>query len=395
MPIEVVFLIGIGVIFLLTFKMKINAFMALMAAALTMGLLAGMQPTEVINTILTGFSKTTMKIGVIIIFGIMLGNYLDASKGTTKLALGTVKMVGEKKSSFAMAVAGYIVSIPVFSDAGFIILAPLVKAIAKKAKIARAVLAVSLSAGLLATHVYVPPTPGPLAAAGMLGLDIGRAILYGSFAAILMTMGGWLFAELYLKRKPDSFYTYQDGVEAEEEANNTVDLNDTNLPSMFSAIMPLLLPILLIVSNTTAKMVLPEESPLLVVTSFIGDANIALVCGTLLAIFLLGKRIGKKKILHVMDSSLKDAGTIIFITAAGGALGEILKVSGAGAGLADRVVNLGIPFILIPFLVAAVFTVVQGSGTVGVVTAATLSAPIGAQMGIDPILIFLASGSWR
>ncbi|WHH58036.1 SLC13 family permease [Petroclostridium sp. X23] len=153
MPIEIVFLFGIAIILFLTFKMKVNAFVALMAAALAMGLLAGMQPVEVVNNMTTGFSKTIKNIGIIIIFGIMLGNYLEASKGTTKLALGTVRMVGEKKSSFAMAVAGYIVSIPVFSDAGFIILAPLVKAIAKKAKIARAVLAVSLSAGLLATHV--------------------------------------------------------------------------------------------------------------------------------------------------------------------------------------------------------------------------------------------------
>ncbi|WHH58037.1 TRAP transporter large permease subunit [Petroclostridium sp. X23] len=199
----------------------------------------------------------------------------------------------------------------------------------------------------------------------MLGIDIGRAILYGSFAAILMTAGGWLFAELYLRSKPDSFYTYQDGV----DTNDSVDLNDTDLPAMFAAIMPLLLPILLIISNTTAKMILPKESPVLAITSFIGDANIALICGTVLAIILLGKRIGKKQVLHVMDSSLKDAGTIIFITAAGGALGEILKVSGAGASLANMVANLGIPFILIPFFIAAVFTVVQGSGTVAVVTA--------------------------
>jgi GntP family gluconate:H+ symporter len=389
MPIEFVFIIAIAIILFMTFKLKVNAFIALITASLAMGLLSGMEPVAVVDTITAGFSKTIKNIGIIIIFGIMLGNYLEASKGTTKLAIGTVRMVGEKKSSLAMAVAGYIISIPVFSDAGFIILAPLVKAIARKTKIARAVLAVSLSAGLLATHVYVPPTPGPLAAAGMLGIDIGRAIFYGSIAAVFMTLGGWIFAELFLKSRPDTFYSYKEDIVESDD----VDLEETNLPTFFSSVMPLLLPIMLILSNTTAKMLFAENAKILEVTSFIGNPNIALMLGTALGILLLYNRIGKSTVLKVMDNSLKESGTIIFITAAGGALGEILKVSGAGASLANLVVNLGIPFILIPFLIAAVFTVVQGSGTVAVVTAATLAAPIGVQLGIDPILIFLASGA--
>ena len=388
-PIEIVFLIGMVVLLFLALKVKANAFMALLGTALVMGLLADMPTTEVVNAIVTGFSGTVKSIGIVIIFGIMLGNYLEVSKATNKMALDTVKLVGEKRSGLAMAISGYIVSIPVFSDAGFVILAPLVKAISKKAKIPLAILAVSLSAGLLATHVYVPPTPGPLAAAGMLGIDIGRAIYYGAFASVFMTAAGWLFAELYFRNKPESFYTYREDAEPQPEA----DMDEANLPGTLVAVIPLLLPIILIIMNTTFKMVLPAESSFLNVTNFIGDPNIALAIGVLFAIALLGKRLGSKTIIKIMDTTLKDAGPIVFITAAGGSLGQILKVSGAGARLAEMVINTGLPFILIPFAIAAVLKIVQGSGTVAVVTAATLAAPIGAQLGLDPILIFMASGA--
>ena len=349
-PIEIVFLIGMAILLFLALKVKVNAFMALLGTALVMGLLAGMPTTAVVNGIVTGFAGTVKSIGIVIIFGIMLGNYLEASKATNKMALDTVKLVGEKRSGLAMAISGYIVSIPVFSDAGFVILSPLVKAISKKAKIPLAVLAVSLSAGLLATHVYVPPTPGPLAAAGMLGIDIGRAILYGGFAAIFMTGAGWLFAELYFRNKPESFYTYREDAEPQPEA----DMDEADLPSSLTAVFPLLVPIVLIIMNTTFNMLLPKGSPVLNVTSFIGDPNIALAIGALLAIALLGKRLGSKKVMKIMDASLKDAGPIVFITAAGGALGQILKASGAGASLAQMVINTGMPFILIPFTIAAV-----------------------------------------
>ena len=145
--------------------------------------------------------------------------------------------------------------------------------------------------------------------------------------------------------------------------------------------------------NTTCSMLFPKGSPILSVTSFIGDSNIALAIGALLAIALLGKRLGKKVVMKVMDNTLKDAGPIVFITAAGGALGQILKVSGAGDSLAQMVMHTGLPFILIPFAISAVLKVVQGSGTVAVTTAATLCAPIAASLGLDPILIFLASGA--
>lgn len=393
MPMELIFVIGMAVLLILCIKVKANAFISLLATALVMGLLSGMGGSETVSAITKGFSGTVKSIGIVIIFGIMLGNYLDAAKGTNRMAYDTVRLVGQKHAGLAMAITGYIVSIPVFSDAAFVILTPLVKAIHKKTRIPLAILAVSLSAGLLATHVYVPPTPGPLAAAGLLGIDIGRAILYGMFAAIFMTLAGWLFAELYFRNKPDSYYTFRDdAAQKEDEAVVNID-DDKDLPGSLASLLPLLVPICLILLNTTCSMVLPEGSPVLSVVAFIGDSNVALAIGAMLAIVTLGKRLGNKAILDIMDKTLKDAGPIVFITAAGGALGQVLKDSGAGDSLAQMVLNTGLPFILIPFVISGLLKVVQGSGTVAVTTAATLCAPIASSLGLDPILIFLASGA--
>ena len=391
MPIELVFVIGIVILLCLCLKVKAYAFISLLATAMVMGVLSGMSGSETVSSITSGFAGTVQSIGIVIIFGILLGNYLDAAKGTNRMAIDTVRLVGQKRAGLAMAITGYIISIPVFADAGFVILTPLVKAIHKKTRIPLAILAVSLSAGLLATHVYVPPTPGPLAAAGLLGIDIGQAILYGAFAAVFMTAFGWIFAELYFRNKPESYYTFRDDVKEEKSSMDLSD--DKDLPGSLASLLPLLIPILLIVSNTTCSMLLPEGSPVLLITSFVGDSNIAMAIGAVLAIILLGKRMGAKKILSVMDSTLKDAGPIVFTTAAGGALGEVLSSSGAGDSLASMVISTGLPFILIPFVISGLLKIVQGPGTVAVTPAATLCAPIAASLGLNPILIFLASGA--
>ncbi len=392
MPMMLVFVIGMAVLLFLCIKVKANAFVSLLATALVMGLMAGMSGADTVSAITDGFSGTVKSIGIVIIFGIMLGNYLDAAKGTNRMALDAVKLVGQKRAGLAMAITGYLVSIPVFSDAAFVILTPLVKAIHKKTKIPLAILAVSLSAGLLSTHVFVPPTPGPLAAAGLLGIDIGRAIMYGAFGAVFMTAAGWIFAELFFKNKPDSYYTFRDSEEQEKEEAVSLD-EDTDLPGTLASLLPLVVPIVLILLNTTCGMLLPEDSVVMKIVSFVGDSNIALAIGAILAIITLGKRLGGKVILDVMDKTLKDAGPIVFITSAGGALGQVLKVSGAGDSLAQGVIHTGLPFILIPFVISGLLKVVQGSDTVAVTTAATLCAPIAASLGLDPILIFLASGA--
>ena len=240
MPPILVFLIGIAVLMVLCVVFKVNAFISLLVTALVFGALTGMGGVEIVDTITAGFAGTVESIGIVIIFGIMLGNYLDASKATNRMALDTVRLVGQKRSGIAMSICGYIISIPVFSDAAMVILTPLVKSIHKKTRIPLAILAVSLASGLLATHVYVPPTPGPLAAAGLLGIDIGEAILYGAFAAVFMTLFGTVFAHLFFKNKPDSYYSWRDDAEQKEEKeiSDGKDLmDDKDLPGTLASIL--------------------------------------------------------------------------------------------------------------------------------------------------------------
>ena len=233
--------------------------------------------------------------------------------------------------------------------------------------------AVSLSAGLLATHVFVPPTPGPLAVAGLLGVDIGEMIIWGGLAALGMTLAGWLWAITVMPKFAGTYIP-------PEIEDDMIDTSSSELPGGLKSFIPLLLPMFLILLNTTSKMLLPKESTFLVFTSFVGDANIAMSLGVVVAMLLLGKKLfksgAKSPILKVMDDALKSAGPIIFITAAGGALGAILKSSGAGKAIAEAVANSGMPFILVPFFIAGILKTIQGSGTVAVVTAATLCLPI-------------------
>ena len=164
MPMELVFVIGMAVLLILCIKVKANAFISLLATALVMGMLSGMSGADTVSAITSGFSGTVKSIGIVIIFGIMLGNYLDAAKGTNRMAYDAVKLVGQKRAGLAMAITGYIVSIPVFSDAAFVILTPLVKAIHKKTKIPLAILAVSRSAvhpRLRASHARPSGRSGP------------------------------------------------------------------------------------------------------------------------------------------------------------------------------------------------------------------------------------------
>ncbi|MEX0775890.1 MAG: gluconate:H+ symporter [Phycisphaeraceae bacterium] len=383
MPVELSFLAGLAVLFLVSIKYRVNAFIGLLLSALSIACLSQMPLADAITSITVGFGKTVASIGIVIILGVMLGKYLEESGGAKKMADLAIRTVGNRRSPLAMALCGYLVAIPVFSDVAFVILSPLAKAMSSRTKISLPVITVSLSAGLLATHVFVPPTPGPLAVAGLLDLDIGLVTLWGMFAALMMTMFGWFWAQFIMPRFVPSI------VPQDPEA----EVQDAKLPTGWAAFTALLTPMVLILAATTSAMLLKEDHPLRTVFAFIGNANIAMGIGVLVSIVVLGRSIGKQRVLKIMDDALPEAGAIIFITAAGGALGQVLKDSGAGDAVAELIAGSGIPFILVPFVVAALLKAIQGSGTVAVITAATLCLPLAERLNMSPMLIFLASGS--
>lgn len=368
-------LLVVAVIVFLTVKMNLHPFLALLFGAILMGFLAGLEIAILAGALAEGFGNTLRSIGIVIAAGAIIGEYLDRSGGAKVLANKILSMVGEKNSPVSMSVTGYIVSIPVFCDSGFIVLSALNKAIAKRAGISLAVLAVALASGLYATHVFVPPTPGPLAAAATLGADVGWVLILGLLVSLPVMGAALLFANRYCRRYKITFN--------QEELSQS---DPVNPPSFFLALFPILAPILLIALKSVAQLeVLPfGEGWFYATLLFLGDPIMALLSGVLLAFLMV--RGGQKRIRNEwLEEALKKAGIIILITGAGGAFGSVLRETDLGlfaAGFAE-IGGLGV---LIPFLIAAFLKTAQGSSTVAIITAAAITAPLLAPLGLDSIL---------
>lgn len=356
-------------------KFKFHPFLSLLLAAIVMGFVGGLDQSEITKTLMNGFGKTLGSIGIIIAFGTIIGAYLEKSGGAKTLANWALKTIGKKRSVLAMNITGFIVSIPVYCDSGFIILSSLNKAISKSSKIPLAVLGVSLAAGLYATHVFVPPTPGPLAATAALEADLGLVILLGLVVALPVALSGYFWAK-YLQNRID--YIAID--ENEEKA-----LTD-KLPKTSSSFIPILIPILLIALKSISGYPTHPfgEGNFATIIDFIGNPVIALFIGVFLSFNLKPKK-NKDTHFNWVSSGLKEAGTIILITGAGGAFGAILQSTGIGDIIGESFsdFNLGL---LLPFIIAATLKSAQGSSTVSIITTAAIMAPILESFGLDSAL---------
>ena len=357
-------------------KYKFHPFLSLLLAGIVMGFVGGLNESQVVETLLNGFGKTLGSIGIIIAFGTIIGAYLENSGGAKALANWTLKTIGKKNSILGMNLTGFIVSIPVYCDSGFIILSSLMKAISKGSKISLTVLGVSLAAGLYATHVFVPPTPGPLAATAALDADLGLVILLGLLVAIPVALSGFVWAK-FLNRK----LTRHD-----IDSSSHGIANDTATPKTSASFAPILVPIVLIaLKSITSYPTHPfGEGVLAAVFNFVGSPIIALLIGVFLA-FQLKPKSSEDSHFSWVTSGLKEAGIIILITGAGGAFGAILQTSGIGDIIGEKFSNLNLGLFL-PFIVAAVLKSAQGSSTVSIITTAAIMAPILASFGLDSSL---------
>lgn len=353
-------------------KFNIHPFLSLLFAAIVMGFIGGLSETEVTKTLMDGFGSTLGSIGIIIAFGTIIGVYLEKSGGAMTLANWVIKKVGEKNAPLAMNLTGFIVSIPVYCDSGFIILSSLIKAISRKTGISLIVLGVSLAAGLYATHVFIPPTPGPLAAAAALDADIGLVILLGLVVAVPVALTGMLWAK-YIGKKLNTPV-----LDSKAE-----DLRIKKLPRISQSFAPILFPIILIALNSIASSPsLPfGDGNLANFIRFIGNPVIALFIAVILA-FQLRSKYHSKSHSHWVGEGLKQAGVIIMITGAGGAFGAILRATGIGDFIGDRFSGLELG-ILLPFIISAVLKTAQGSSTVAIITTAAIVAPILESFGLD------------
>ena len=377
-------LLAAAVIFIIygTARLKLHPFLVLLVAAIGLGILAGLPVLEVISSVTEGFGNTLGYIGIVIAAGTIIGTVLEKSGGALVLAESIVRWIGKARSALAMSLAGAVISIPVFCDSGFIILSSLNRTLAERARKSMATFAVALSMGLYTTHVFVPPTPGPIAAAAELGADIGTVIIFGILVSIPVLITTYIFAAVAGKR------IHIEPVEAMTGESDNVSEHGAK-PGIMHALLPVAVPVILIALKSIAD--LPSkplgDSNLTIFIRFIGDPNIALILGVVLA-FIGARDRGKKVYSDWVGAALKQAGSIILITGAGGALGHVLQETAIGDYLGstegDEVRRTGellsVPVgdfnILMPFLRAAALKTTLGSSTVAIITTASLVGPL-------------------
>ena len=383
-------LLSVVLIILLSAKLKIHPFIALFLVAILYGLFAGMPLSEIVVSINEGFGDTLGKIGLLIVLGVIIGSFLENSGGAYAMAEKVLKIIGKKRVPTAMGIIGYIVSIPVFADSGLILLSPLNKSLSKKANISLAGSAVALGLGLTATHTLVPPTPGPIAASGILNADLGLVLLWGLLISALALAVGLFFVRKYVSK------TYIDPNPEISEA--VIDQRLKEAPGAFKSSIPIFVPIFLIVLRSIVNALGDDVNGAIAeFILFIGEPVIALLIGMFLSLLL------PKKLNYDMLStsgwvgkSLRDAATIILITGAGGIFGRVLQNSGIadviGETLAD--VNLSI---WLPFLLAAAIKTAQGSSTVALITTASIMMPMMSTLGfvseLEKVMVVVAIGA--
>ena len=393
--------LGIIVMILLVMKTKVHSFMALLIAAMITGIIGGMPISDVtladgttqtglITAIQDGFGSTLKSTGIIIGLGVMMGGVLEKSGAAEKMAYSFIKLIGQKNEEWALAITGWFISIPVFADSAIVIFAPLCKAMSRVTGKSVIGLALSLAVGLQLTHCLVPPTPGPLTAAGMLNVTmiIGGALISIPMLIVVVFYTKWIGKQIYQIPTADGGFDRKEFkkeyIKSMDELNAMMDAKP--LPGFWVSVAPIIIPIVLILLKTVLDFVGVGNAFI----DFFGSPIVALGIGTLLAIYGLVKKEDNKKVLGMMDEAIKDTGIIMLITGAGGSLGNVVKVSGIGTALGEMVTSWPIPAVLIPFIIAALMRIALGSATVAITTAASLTAPLMSVLSISPLLMALS-----
>ena len=382
----ILLLVAVVAIVFLTGKFKVNAFLVLVGVAFAFGLAIGLPALDVVAKIKTGFGGTLTNIGIVIVAGTIMGKILEKTGAALSMTQAILKLVGKNRAPLAMNAAGYVVSIPVFCDSGFVILNPLNKALAKETNTSMAVMAVALATGLYATHTMVPPTPGPIAAAGALSADLGRVILFGLIAAIPASLAGLFWATKIAKKYP---------IESDvEESYSDIVGKYGKLPSTFLSFLPIVLPIVLILLKSLAEFPSKPfgEEGFQKFIRFIGDPVTALIIGVFASFLLVKKSELGKAVDEWVGQGIKDSAIILVITGAGGAFGAMIAASPIVEFLKGGMTNLSLG-IFLPFFIAAALKTAQGSSTVAIITTATIMAPMMASLGLDPALSVVAIGA--
>ena len=373
-------IIGLALLLVLIIKFKVHAMLSILIGAIAIGLIAGMPFEEIVTAVDDGIGNTLKGIALLVGLGSMFGAILEASGGAQTLAVTMVKKFGDEKAAWALGITGLVISIPVFFDAGLIILIPLAFSLAKRTKKSSLFYAIPLLAGLAVGHAFIPPTPGPVLVATMLNVELGWVILVGvccGFFAMIVAGPVWgaVCGKKYYVPVPD-------------QIANQEDIDESKLPSFASVVTIIMIPLVLIILKSVAGVV-PALAGVAPLFNFLGQPFAALLIATLAAMFILGTRHGytMPELEKILTKSLEPTGLILLVTACGGVLRYILQCSGLGEIIGNAVASINLPIVVVAFLVAALVRICVGSATVAMTMAAGIVAAMPEIASLSPMYL--------
>lgn len=370
-PLLIVFCLAIAIMIIAISKFKIHPFLSLMGTSLLLAIVVGLPLAKIPGIIGSGFSGVFSSIGIVIILGALIGLILERTGAAIRLADVVIRCVGEKHPQLALMLMGWIVSIPVFCDSGFVILNPIRKALCRKLQGTSLVgMAVALSGGLYVAHVFIPPTPGPIAAAGSLGLadNLAGVILVGILASIPALIAAYIVS-LYISKKNISVQNNMEEENDTEASYEELVASFHKLPGAAASFAPIVMPIILMAAGSIVAMA-GMNGALATGLKFLGNPIIALTVGLFFAIYLLTATNKMPSFASITDETLKTVGPILFITAAGGVLGKVITEAGFVDFMKTNAAFLASVGVFFPFIISAILKTAQGSSTVAITTTA-------------------------
>ncbi|NBI90019.1 gluconate permease [Lachnospiraceae bacterium] len=391
-------LIGLAILLVLIIKFKIQAMVSILIGAISIGLIAGMPFDTIVTAVNDGIGNTLKGIALLVGLGSMFGAILEVSGGAQTLAVTMVKRFGDKKAAWALGITGLVIAMPVFFDAGLIILIPLAFSLAKRTNRSSLFYAIPLLAGLAVGHAYIPPTPGPILVATMLGVDLGWVIMIGIFCGVFaMIVAGPIWGSICGKKYD---------IPVPNHVANQADFDESKLPSFWTIVGIILIPLMLIILDSVFNTILTLNGDAAIfsllgkpfmafitaaapIFAFLGEPFVALLIATVAAMLILGLGHGYNtgELEKVMTKSLEPTGLILLVTACGGVLRYMLQYSGLGDVIGNAVSSANLPIVIVAFIVAALVRICVGSATVAMTMAAGIISAMPGIADLSPLYL--------
>lgn len=377
----------VALLFLLITRYKWHVFLSLLVPIVLFALIPGIDRQTFIDAFEQGFGRTIQSIAVVIVLGSVLAEALKHTGGIERITASMIRWVGQSRMPLALTLSGFVIGLAIFSDVGYVILNPLVHSAAISSGLNMSVMATGLVGAMQLTHAMVPPTPGPLAAVALVGADIGSVILYGGIATLIASLAGWVYARAagpYIESPPSSEFVGQSFIEQGREAE---------LPATWRAYAPILIPLVLIAGQSVTAFALPAEHLVNRAMLYLGWPVVALGIGILIAYSNTRPDQAEARTSKWIEEALRGSAMIIMVTGLGGSLSQILRATPAVDAIAEAVAATGLPPIFLPFVLGIAGNLITGSTTVGVITAASVAAPMMDTLGLSPEATMLAGAA--